>query len=56
MTDTTATERPPKAVGHVTLVLQEPPLNFPLVQTRVLGSLVVVEPAGHKTSGAVLVN
>jgi len=51
-----ATELPPNAIGHVTLTLQEPLVTLPFVQSRVLGALVLVDTASHKTSGAVLVN
>ena len=51
-----ATELPPNAIGHVTLALQEPLVTLPFAQSRTLGSLVLVDTASHKTSGAVLVN
>ena len=51
-----ATALPPNAIGHVTLALQEPLVTLPFVQSRVLGALVLVDTASHKTSGAVLVN
>ena len=51
-----ATELPANTIGHVTLTLQEPLLTLPFAQSRVLGSLVLVDTASHKTSGAVLVN
>ncbi len=51
-----ATELPPNAIGHVTLALQEPLVTLPFAQSRVLGALVLVDTASHKTSGAVLVN
>ncbi len=51
-----ATELPPNAMGHVTLALQEPLATLPFAQSRVLGALVLVDTASHKTSGAVLVN
>ena len=50
-----ATELPPNAIGHVTLALQEPLVTMPFTQSRILGSLVLVDTASHKTSGAVLV-
>ena len=49
-------ELPPNAIGHVTLALQEPLATLPFAQSRVLGALVLVDTASHKTSGAVLVN
>ena len=50
-----ATELSPNAIGHVTLALQEPLVTLPYQQSRMLGSLVLVDTATHKTSGAVLV-
>jgi sulfate adenylyltransferase subunit 1 len=51
-----ATELIPNAIGHVTLALQEPLVTLPFNQSRILGALVLVDTATHKTSGAVLVN
>ena len=51
-----AAELPPNAIGHVTLALQEPLVTLPFAQSRILGALVLVDTASHKTSGAVLVN
>ena len=51
-----ATELQPNAIGHVTLSLQEPLFTLPFAQSRVLGALVLVDTASHKTSGAVLVH
>jgi sulfate adenylyltransferase subunit 1 len=51
-----ATELAPNAIGHVTLALQEPLVTLPFNQSRILGALVLVDTATHKTSGAVLVN
>ena len=51
-----AIELAPNAIGHVTLALQEPLVTLPFEQSRVLGALVLVDTATHKTSGAVLVN
>ena len=51
-----ATELAPNAIGHVTLALQEPLVTLPFSQSRILGALVLVDTASHKTSGAVLVN
>jgi len=51
-----ATELPPNAIGHVTLGLQEPLATLPFQRSRILGALVLVDTASHKTSGAVLVN
>ncbi|MDZ4074745.1 MAG: GTP-binding protein [Hylemonella sp.] len=51
-----ATQLEPNAIGHVELALQEaiPALSF--ARSRGLGSLILVDTASHKTSGAVLVN
>ena len=51
-----ASELPPNAIGHVTLALQEPLVTLPFAQSRILGALVLVDTATHKTSGAVLVS
>ncbi|WP_310645749.1 GTP-binding protein [Limnohabitans sp.] len=51
-----ATELAPNAIGHVTLALQEALVTLPFKQSRILGALVLVDTATHKTSGAVLVN
>jgi len=45
----------PNAIGHVELALQEPLATRPYARSRVLGSLVLVDTATHKTAGAVLV-
>lgn len=50
-----ANELPPNAIGHVTLALQEPLATLPFAQSRVLGALVLVDTASHKTSGALMV-
>ena len=47
---------PANAVGQVTLAFQEPLIAMPFKQSRVLGALILVDTASHKTSGAVLVN
>ena len=46
----------PNAIGHVELLLQEPLPAAPFSQTRVLGSLILVDTASNATAGAVLVN
>jgi len=51
-----AAELPANSVGHVTLALQEPLITLPFDQSKVLGALILVDTASHKTSGAVLVN
>jgi sulfate adenylyltransferase subunit 1 len=45
----------PNSIGHVDLALQEPLATLPYARSRILGSLVLVDTATHKTSGAVLV-
>ncbi|PIZ21921.1 MAG: sulfate adenylyltransferase, partial [Comamonadaceae bacterium CG_4_10_14_0_8_um_filter_57_29] len=44
------------SIGHVELLLQEPIAAMPFAQSRVLGALVLVDTATHRTAGAVLVN
>ena len=51
-----ASELVPNAIGHVVLALQEPLATLPYAQSRIMGSLVLVDTATHKTAGAVLVN
>jgi len=53
--DENANELAPNAIGHVTLALQQPLVTLPFTQSRVLGALVLVDTASHKTSAAVLV-
>jgi sulfate adenylyltransferase subunit 1 len=50
-----ATQLEPNAIGHVELVLQEALATRPYAQSRLLGSLILVDTASHKTSAAVLV-
>ncbi len=51
-----ATQLEPNAIGHVELLLQEPLPATAFTRSRVLGALILVDTASHKTSGAVLVN
>jgi sulfate adenylyltransferase subunit 1 len=51
-----ATELPANSVGQITLTFQEPLIALPFAKSRVLGALILVDTASHKTSGAVLVN
>jgi sulfate adenylyltransferase subunit 1 len=44
------------AIGHVELILQEAVATLPYSRSRVLGSLILVDTASHKTAGAVLIN
>ena len=50
-----ASELPPNAIGHVELSFQEPLVTLPYLRSRILGSMVLVDTASHKTSGAALV-
>ena len=50
-----ATQLPPNAIGHVELALQEPLAALPYARSRVLGALVLVDTATHKTSAAALI-
>lgn len=43
------------AIGHVQLLLQEPLPVAPFAQSRVLGALILVDTASHRTAAAVLV-
>jgi len=45
----------PNAIGHVDLLLQEPLPAAAFERARVLGSMILVDTASHKTAGAVLV-
>ena len=49
-------ELEPNAIGHVELLLQEPLPAAAFQKARVLGSMILVDTASHKTAGAVLVN
>ena len=49
-----AAEILPNAIGHIEVSLQEPIAALPYLQSRVLGSLILVDTASHKTSGALL--
>ncbi|MDB5963929.1 MAG: sulfate adenylyltransferase subunit 1 [Polaromonas sp.] len=50
-----ATQLDANAIGVVEIVFLEPIAALPYAQSRVLGSLILVDTASHKTSGAVLV-
>ena len=45
----------PNAIGLIKIALQEPLATLPFTRSRTLGSLVLVDTASHKTSGALLV-
>jgi sulfate adenylyltransferase subunit 1 len=49
-----AAEILPNAIGHIEVTLQEPIAALPYAQSRVLGALILVDTASHKTSGALL--
>ncbi len=51
-----ATQLGANAIGHVELTLQEAIAVQPYSRSRVLGSLILVDTASHKTAGAVLIN
>ena len=55
LAETDADHLEPNSIGHVDLALQEPLATLPYQRSRILGSLVLVDTASHKTSGAVLV-
>ena len=55
LAQTDADQLEPNAIGQVQLSLQEPLATLPYARSRTLGSLVLVDTASHKTSGAVLV-
>ena len=50
-----ASQLEPNSIGHIELTLQEPLVTLPFVQSRALGSLVLVDTASHRTAGALLV-
>ncbi|MDP3170471.1 MAG: GTP-binding protein [Polaromonas sp.] len=50
-----ASALPPNAIGHIELALQEALATLPYTRSRVLGSLVLVDTASNKTSGAALI-
>ena len=51
-----ATQLEPNAIGHIELALQEAIPTLPYSRSRVLGALILVDTASHKTSGAGLLN
>ena len=51
-----ATQILPNAIGHIEIALQEAIAAVPYKTSRVLGSLILVDTASHKTSGALLIN
>ncbi len=51
-----ASALPANAIGHVELSLQEPIAARPFAESRILGCLVLVDTATHRTAGAALIN
>jgi len=51
-----ASQLEPNAIGHIELALQEPIAALPFARSRILGSLILVDTATHKTSGALLLH
>ena len=51
-----ASQIAPNAIGHIALALQEPIPALPYSQSRVLGSMNLVDTASHKTSGALMLH
>ncbi len=51
-----ATQLDPNAIGLVELSLQEALATLPYAESRVLGSLVLVDTASHRTSAAAMLN
>ena len=51
-----ATALEPNAIGHIELQLQEPIPGAAFERARVLGALILVDTASHKTAGAVLIH
>jgi sulfate adenylyltransferase subunit 1 len=47
---------PANALGHVELALQEPVATLPYQRARLLGAMILVDTASHKTAAAVLVD
>jgi sulfate adenylyltransferase subunit 1 len=45
----------PNAIGHITLSLQQPVAALGFSESRVLGSLILVDTATHTTAGALLI-
>jgi sulfate adenylyltransferase subunit 1 len=55
LAESASTELKPNAIGRVTLQLSEAIPSLPYTQSRVLGAMILVDPATNKTSGAVLI-
>lgn len=55
LAQTAVTELEPNAIGHITLALQQPIAALGFGESRVLGSLILVDTATHTTAGALLI-
>ncbi len=55
LSETASTELKPNAIGRVTLQLAADIPALPYAQSRILGAMILVDPATNKTSGAVLI-
>lgn len=55
LAESASTEIKPNAIGRVTLQLSEAIPALPYAQSRILGAMILVDPASNKTSGAVLI-
>lgn len=51
-----ATQLDANAIGHIELTLQESIAELPYQRSRMLGAMVLVDTASHKTAGAVMLN
>ena len=51
-----ASQIAPNAIGHIALALQEPIPAQPYSQSRAMGSMILVDTASHKTSGALMLH
>jgi sulfate adenylyltransferase subunit 1 len=51
-----ATQLDSNAIGHIELSLQEAIAELPYQSSRMLGAMVLVDTASHKTAGAVMLN
>jgi sulfate adenylyltransferase subunit 1 len=51
-----ASQIAPNAIGHIAVTLQEPIPARPYGESRVMGSLILVDTASHKTSGALMLH
>jgi len=56
LAEESASQLEPNAIGHIELALQEPIAALPFARSRILGSLILVDTATHKTSGALLLH